>query len=138
MVSFLLFGCAHSSYKAAYTVGAVTKDFTENAYEEYKDGLDIKLDKCNPENNKSIKTKSDFDECMGRFYKEEDFTKIVQALGIYKVAARTLTEILENENSTTAQKLQAAEEVLQAASEALELFPEGKELVKKLEKLVSL
>lgn len=134
----IVLGCGHSSYKTAYSIGAVTKEFTESSYEEYQDELKSRIIDCHPENNPEIKVKSDFDECMGRWYREEDLERIVQGIAIYRVAARALSEILEDPQSTPQQKLQAASAVVHAASEALLLFPGGERLVKKLKNLVGL
>jgi len=130
----VLTGCA-GSYKAAYVTGAVTKQFAEESYEAYSEILNTKIDQCDPENNESVKTKSDFDECLGNGFEKEDHDKIEEGVKIYHAAAKVHTDVLIAVDATDEERKQATQNLLNSALEFLELLPNGDKLTAKLRKL---
>lgn len=130
----VLASCA-GSYKAAYVTGAVTKQFATESYEVYSELLNEKIEECDPENNEAIKTKSDFDNCLGPGFEKKDHDKIEEVVKVYHAAAKVHTDVLIAADATDEERKEATENLLDSAIQFLELLPNGDKLTAKLRKL---
>lgn len=127
-------GCA-GSYKASYVTGAVTKQFATESYAVYSEEFNKKLDECDPANNESVTTKTELDECMGKFYAKPTHEKIELAVKVYHEEAKIHTQVMIAVDATPEERKEATRKVLESAFNLLSLFPEGESLVNKLKKL---
>lgn len=127
-------GCANA-YKAAYVTGAVTKEFTTGAYDEYSTQFNAKLTECDPETNEEVTTKTELDECMGPAFEKKTHDKIVTAVDVYYEAAKALTAVLSSSEPGDADMKAAATAIFESAIAVLEMFPESEKLVSKLKAL---
>ena len=127
-------GCA-GGYKASYVKGAVTKQLATESYDVYSEVFNEKLDECDPANNDSVATKTELDECLGKFFDNEDHGKIEVAVKAYHVAAQAHTKAMTAVDGSDEERKAAPGKVLEAALELLSLFPEGEKLVTKLKSL---
>jgi hypothetical protein len=136
LVLSLLFtvGCA-GSYKASYVTGAVTKQLTTESHDIYSKEFNEKLDECDPNNNSSVTTKTELDECQGKFFDKADHDKIEVAVKVYYEAAKIHSESMVLVEGSAEERKAATQKILESAMALLSLFPDGENLVKKLKKL---
>ena len=127
-------GCA-GSYKASYVTVAVTKQFATESYEIYSTEFNKKLDECDPAANASVTTKTELDECMGKYFAKPQHEKIEFAIKVYHDAATVHSESMIAADGDKEGRKEATKAVIDSAISLLSLFPEGKHLVNKLKKL---
>lgn len=131
---FTLSACA-GSYKASYVAGAVTKQFTTDAYDIYSEQFNKKLDECDPQNNSAVTTKEQLDDCMGDAFKKETHDKIELAAKAYYEAAKVYSEIMMFTDGDAESRKESTRKVLESSMNLLSLFPDGEKLVNKLKGL---
>lgn len=132
-------GCGAShTYRRAYTVGAVTKEFVTTEHQHYSEALQARLATCDPDRNPdaAVRTKRDFDECMGRWFRSDRAETVAVALGTYHAAAEVLTTVLLRETATPDEIRRAQLALVRAARDLIALFPEGKRVLDKYDMLV--
>lgn len=141
-VALLLFsfGCSSAGYKTSYVMGAVTKEFSTNAYDIYSNELNQRINECCDggvceKDSEDQITKSELDECLGNFFNKEDNDKIKTAIDAYYEAAQIHTAAMSAVDGDPGQQKDAALAVLNSAKEMLKLLPNGEKLVKDLNKL---
>jgi len=127
-------GCA-GGFKVSYVTGAVTKQFTTESHDIYSESFNEKLTECSPQNNDSITTKTELDECMGRGYAKPDHDKIEVAVKVYHAAAKVHSNTMIAVDGSADERSAATKGILEAAMALLSMFPEGEKLVAKLKKL---
>lgn len=128
-------GCA-GSYKASYVTGAVTKQFATESYEAYSEILNKKIEECDPENNLEIKTKSNFDDCLGPGFKDEDHDKIEDLVKGYHAAAKVHTDVMIVVDASDEERKEATQNLVNSAINFLEVLPNGDKLAGKLRSLI--
>lgn len=126
-------GCANlSEYQKTYATMAITSQVIDEAHHHFWDPyVDETTDRCDPENNPEIKTKGDFDTCLGDVAQND---KVVAGLEAYGELAGTTYEALKAaEPGGDADLRTKRERLVDAALAALEAMgPSGKKYVDKL------
>ena len=130
----VLSACA-GTYKHSYVTGAITKEFATESYGIYSDHLNEKIEECDPDNNDAIKTKSDFDECLGNGFKASDHDKIKKAVEIYHSAAKVHSDVMVAAASSDEDRKAATQKLVESALALIALMPNGEELVKKFKRI---
>lgn len=120
-LSLVLVGCSHlTEHQKAYAAGAISKTVIDEVDREFWDPFVTKrTDECDPENNATIKTKQDFDTCLGPARADE---QVQQALEVYVKAAEILFVVLKNTESTPDEVKTAKQRALDAAFAVLDLM----------------
>lgn len=134
LTMILLTGCA-GSYKASYVTGATTKQFATESYDIYSESFNKKVSECDPDNNESVTTKSELDQCMDGF-SSASHDKIEIAAKVYHESAKIHTAIMSSIDASPEERIAATKQVVKSAIALLELFPDGEKLASKLSKLV--
>lgn len=126
LLILMLVGCSSlTAQQNALVIGSVSKTTIETVDRELWDPfVRDRTDACDPESNPEVKTKRDFDACLGPAVHDD---KVVELLEVYVVAADKLFVVLKNPSATVDQIKQARQQALDAAVAVLEAMgPIGK------------
>ncbi len=130
-------GCSNlTAHQKAYAVGAISKTVIDEADKElWGPYVEAQTDRCDPEANAEIKTKSDFDDCLGPALADD---QVKLALEVYVKAAEILFAILKSTESSENDLRSAKQKALDAAFAVLELMgPEAAKYLGNLKALTS-
>jgi hypothetical protein len=120
-LSLVLTGCSHlTEHQKAYAVGAISKTLIDEADQTFWDPfVTQRTDECDPENNTTIRTKQDFDQCLGPARADE---QVQQALEVYVKAAEILFAVLKHTEAQPDEVRSAKQRALDAAFAVLDLM----------------
>lgn len=109
-----------TAHQKAYAAAAVSKTVIDEADKEFwHPYVDGQTDQCDPENNAAIKTKQDFDDCLGLALADD---KVQALLEVYVKAAEVLFAVLKSTESSEDDLRSAKQKALDAALAVLALM----------------
>lgn len=109
-----------TAHQKAYAVAAVSKTVIDDADKQmWGPYVEAQTDQCDPENNAAIKTKQDFDDCLGPALADD---KVQIALDVYVKAAEVLFAVLKSTEPNPDELRSAKQKALDAALAVLELM----------------
>ena len=106
--------CANlTAHQKAYAVAAISKTVIDEADKEFwHPYVEAQTDQCDPEQNSAVKTKQDFDDCLGPALADD---KVQVALEVYVKAAEVLFAVLKSTESSEDDLRSAKHKALDAA-----------------------